>query len=270
MLPFRELVKHKSKFYWDETLNKLFIDSKQLLIASVSEGIRSFDYKRTTCLHTDWSKDGYGYLLLQQHCKCDTKNAPVCCPDGWKLIYAGSTFTSDAESRYSPTEGEALAVAWSLDHAKMFVLGCNDLIITTDHEPLLGIFNDRDLSSVKNPRIQKLKSHSLRFRFTIQYCPGKWMRGPDAMSRNPASVASIDSYKETMKVLCQTTTTTTTEDDRNPNIDSEVNAISAINMCQTTDHVQLLTLDQIRQYGSVDTDYSLLLQTIQDGFPKSP
>ena len=150
----------------------------------------------------------------------------------------------------------------------MFVLGCNDLIITTDHEPLLGIFNDRDLSSVKNPRIQKLKSHSLRFRFTIQYCPGKWMRGPDAMSRNPASVASIDSYKETMKVLRQTTTTaTTTEDDHNPDIDSEVNAISAINMCQTTDNVQLLTLDQIRHHGSTDTDYSSLLQTIQDGFP---
>ena len=57
------------------------------------------------------------------------------------------------------------------------------------------------------------------------------MRGPDAMSRNPASVASIDSYRETMKVLCQTTTSASaTDDDRNPDIDSEVNAISAINM----------------------------------------
>ena len=146
-----------------------------------------------------------GYLLLQQHCNCNTSNAPICCPEGWKLIYAGSRFTSESESRYAPTEGEALAIAWSRDHAKMFVLGCNNLIVTIDHQPLLGIFNNRNLGTITNPRIQKLKSHTLRFRFTSQYCPGKWMCGPDAMSRNPASIASINSLQETMQVLHHTT-----------------------------------------------------------------
>ena len=53
MLPFRELVKHKSKFYWDDTLKKLFHESKQLLISAVEEGIQSFDYKRNTCHSSD-------------------------------------------------------------------------------------------------------------------------------------------------------------------------------------------------------------------------
>ena len=44
-----------------------------------------------------------------------------------------------AESRYAPVEGEALAVAYALDHARYFVLGCEDLIIAVDHKPLLSI-----------------------------------------------------------------------------------------------------------------------------------
>ena len=180
-----------------------------------------------------------------------------------KLIYAGSRFTTESESCYAPTEGEALAVAWSLDHAKMFVLGCNNLIVTTDHQPLLGIFSNRDLGSITNPRIQKLKSHTLRFRFTTQYCPGKWMRGPDAMSRNPAPISSIEPFQETMKVLRQTT-------DQNgllPEYDAEINAVSAINTWLTPDRIQLITIDKIRQHALLDPDYTSLLHTIKTGFP---
>ena len=56
-------------------------------------------------------------------------------------MYAGSHFTTTTEEGYSPTEGESLAV-WALDNARMFVLGCRDLIVSTDHKPLLGIFCD--------------------------------------------------------------------------------------------------------------------------------
>ena len=48
-------------------------------------------------------------------------------------------FTSLAESRYSPIEGEALAVTEALQKLKYFVLGCPKLVATTDHKPLVGI-----------------------------------------------------------------------------------------------------------------------------------
>ena len=32
-----------------------------------------------------------------------------------------------------PTEGEALAVAWSLQHSRLFTLGCPTLVAATDH-----------------------------------------------------------------------------------------------------------------------------------------
>ena len=108
---FRDLVKPNSKFHWDETLEKLVQDSKALLITAVEEGIRSFDINRPTCLQTDWSKEGIGYLLLQKHCDYPMPNAPVCCPTALHLVYSGSRLTTPVESQYTPTEGEALAVA---------------------------------------------------------------------------------------------------------------------------------------------------------------
>ena len=65
-------------------------------------------------------------------------------------MFAGSRFTTPTESRYAPTEGEALAVSWGLNNAKMFVLGCKDLILIADHKPLLNIFNHSDLSTITN------------------------------------------------------------------------------------------------------------------------
>ena len=83
-------------------------------------------------------------------------------------MFAGSRFTKDAESRYSATEGEALAVSWSLNHARMFTLGCTNLLVTTDHKPLLGILQDRNLASITNRRIQRFKEKTLQFEFKVE------------------------------------------------------------------------------------------------------
>ena len=63
------------------------------------------------------------------------------------------------------------------------------LLLLTDYQPLLGIFHDRDLGMIMNSHIQDLRGKTLRFRFTIQHCPGKWTQGPDAMSRYPTAAA---------------------------------------------------------------------------------
>ena len=85
---------------------------------------------------------------------------------------------------YAPIEREALVLAWSLEHWKLFTIGCENLI-STDHHPLLGIFISKELNSIKNPWLCNLKEKSLKFSFNMQYNPGKWHRGPDAYSKNP-------------------------------------------------------------------------------------
>ena len=93
MLPFWDLVKKSSRFSWNQTLEKAFQESKQVIVKLVT-----FDI--------NWSKDGMGFLLLQKHCTCAIDRTPVCCPEGWRLIFAGSRFCTKAEQRYAPIEGE--------------------------------------------------------------------------------------------------------------------------------------------------------------------
>ena len=97
MQPFRDLVKPNTKFMLDATLDMLFEESMQKLISQCEEGIRKFDITKHTCLQTDWSRDRIGYLLLQKHCNCNMDKAPVCCKDGWQLVFAGSRFTQNRE-----------------------------------------------------------------------------------------------------------------------------------------------------------------------------
>ena len=184
MLPFRDLLKPKTPFYWDEHLDELFNESKLNIVKEIEDGVRIFDKSKPTCLATDWSKTGLGFWLFQKHCQCrDVK--PFCCATGWKITFVGSRFTHPAESRYAPIEGEALAVADALDKARHFVLGCDDLIIAVDHKPLLKLFGDRSLADIPNNRLRNLKEKTLRYRFRMYHIPGKSNCAPDSVSRHP-------------------------------------------------------------------------------------
>ena len=97
MAPFRDLVKPKTVFAWNDKLEMLFKEAKNRIINQVKDGVKSYDVKRPTCVQTDWSKEGIGYLLLQKYCSCSMEKAPICCHDGRQLVFAGSRFTSGAE-----------------------------------------------------------------------------------------------------------------------------------------------------------------------------
>ena len=126
--------------------------------------MKIFDPQKRTCLRTDWSKRGIGYFLLQKNCEC-VDALPQCCEDGWGIILASSRFLQPPEERYAPIEGEALAVAWGLEQTKYFTQGCKDLIVVTDHKPLLKILSDKALDEISNYRIFSLKQRTLPWQF---------------------------------------------------------------------------------------------------------
>ena len=142
-----------------------------------------FDPGRPTCINADWSKTGIGYWLRQKHCSCDSE-VPDCCVTGWRVVLAGSRFLRDAETRYAPIEGEALAVAWALEDSRHFTLGCDKLVVVTDHKPLVKILGDRLLGEIDNPRIFRLKQRTLRWRFSVRHVAGKNIPAADATSRH--------------------------------------------------------------------------------------
>ena len=184
MAPFRHLLQPKVKFEWTEELDHLFEKSKVAIVNKIIEGVCLFDPNLTTCLATDFSANGLGFFLLQKTCCCPSRS-PTCCTTGWRLCLIGSRFLHSAESRYAPIEGEALAVAYGLHQCRYFVLGCKDLIVATDHKPLLHVLNDRSLADIQNRRLQNLKEKTLSYRFSIVHVPGKKHLGPDAASRYP-------------------------------------------------------------------------------------
>ena len=139
-----------------------------------------------------------GFLLLQKHCIWSTKKAPVCCHKGWCIVFADSRFCTDAEYRYAPIEGKAAAIAWVLEKCCIFIMGCSNVIIVTDHQPLPGIFGDRDLSRIHNPRLFRLKEKCLRYFFIIQHCLGNWYKSVDGISFNSVAMG------EALISLCPT------------------------------------------------------------------
>ena len=122
-----------------------------------------FQVNRDTVIIRDWSKTGVGFILIKKHCNCSSIT-PICCKDGWKLCLIGSRFCSAAESRYAPIEGEALGVAWALDKARHYVMGCPFLYVGVDHKPLLGLYSTgKALADIPNSRLCNLVERATRF-----------------------------------------------------------------------------------------------------------
>ena len=268
LAPLRSLLQHKGKenpkFVWNDQLQQAFEQSKEHIVNAVKDGIKSFDPQKLTCIQSDWSRSGIGFLLLQKHCLCnlpsssDTCLSP-CCESGWKLVFAGSRFTTDAESRYAPTEGEATAVAWALKSCRLFILGCPKLMVVTDHKPLLGILNNRDLGSIKNPRLSRIKEHTLEYDFEIRYCPGKLHVGADALSRHPTGVKSTTSQCSDESSLY--------ENHVESIVDYAINSI-----CSTIDSnsnfPQAVTLEKVEVACLQDCEYMELHNLVMSGFPE--
>ena len=244
MEPFRTLLSSKS-FFWDSTMDEIFTKSKSAIVQLVKDGVRTFKTNRPTCLITDWSKSGIGFHLRQKHCQCSSTSRPDCGDNHWKLVFAGSRFTTDAESRYAPIEGEALAVVYGLQRCRIFVMGAPNLTVAVDHNPLVNIFNDREMCTISNPRILKLKEKTMMYRYNIIHVPGKSeiMKVSDITSRNP--VKPMQREEQTIP---------------------EASIAS-----YASQHAQGITAtdwETVRTHAACDQECSSLTDTIINGFPK--
>lgn len=270
MAPFRELLKPRKIFYWDDTLGELFEQSKHKIIHEIYQGVQIFDKTKPTCLITDWSKTGIGFWLLQKHCECrkvDMKKL-FCCRDGWKITLVGSRFTHPAESRYAPIEGEALAVADALDRARYFVLGCTDLTVAVDHKPLLGIFGQRPLDDISNPRLRNLKEKTLRYRFQLVHIPGVKNKASDCMSRSPSGSTTPEKYNledDNGAIMCfDDTELLTVLRDQAP-VDNVMNSEIEDAASTSLDDLQSITWDRVQVATSSDINLTQLINMLEQG-----
>ena len=128
----------------------------------------------------------------------------------------------------------------------MFILGCPNLIVATDHKPLLNIFNDRPFDQIENPRTQELKGRSLMYKFKIVHVEGKKHIAPDVLSRNPVheSPLPISTIEQGLASTAKA----------NFFKDSDTNAI---------------TWDRVMEAAGTSEECIMLVETIEQGFPTS-
>ena len=262
MAPFKPLLSPKTKFFWSDDLEQAFQSSKVELIDAIKNGVQIFDPTLKTCLTPDWSKKGIGYWLRQKYCNCDS-DIPDCCSTGWKITLAGSRFLKDAEQRYAPVEGEALAIAWALHDTKYFTLGCDDLVITTDHRPLTKIFGDKSLDEFTSERLFNLRRRTSMWRFKVKHVPGKSIPASDTASRYPSS--ENDSTAEdlatdpdldflaALRVEC--------DDD---GFEDLIVASAKSNL----DNVRAVTWERVKNETKADTHMVQLINFVKSGFPQ--
>ena len=260
MKPFRHLLKPSNKFTWNEELETAFQQSKEAIIDEMKDGVRLFDLARPTCLSTDWSVSGIGFLLKQKYCQCAPRS-PTCCPDGWKLCLVGSRFTTPAESRYAPIEGEALAVAYALHQTRYYILGCEDLVVTTDHKPLERVLNDQPLTDIANRRLLNLKEKTLPYRYTLLHVPGHKNKGPDAASRYPSQVGEPLQLPSEPPIP---TAASPPGDDEDLADDTGTSSSACSALLAVSD---VVTWDMVREATSSDASLQQLTVTIREGFP---
>ena len=138
-----------------------------------------------------------------------------------------------------------------------------------DHKPLLSIFNHRDLESIQNPRLQTLKENTFSWRFNVTYNPGKWHKGVDALSRNPATaaLASVSSVID-MGLYDIIQEYPTNEDHSTTDCCDELLESAAVlalySLCKN-----VINLDDIRSVARKDESYTDLINIVQQGFPTS-
>ena len=72
------------------------------------------------------------------------------------------------------------------------LVGWDNLVVVTDHKPLVKIFGDRTQDEITNSRLFRLKQRTLPWRFDIVYLPGKSNHAADATSRHPSLSGSAN------------------------------------------------------------------------------
>ncbi|GFX94771.1 retrovirus-related Pol polyprotein from transposon 297 [Trichonephila clavipes] len=128
--PLSNLTKKKAFWEWSEEEEKAFQTLKQCLVSPPI--LKQADFSKPFLIRTDASNYALAAVLLQGE---DKEEHPV---------EFASRLLNPAESNYSTTEQEALAVVWALNKFRGYIDGAS-ITVASDHQPL------RWLMKLKSP-----------------------------------------------------------------------------------------------------------------------
>ena len=171
-MPLYDLLKKDSEWSWSPVHESSFQTLKDFMVQPAI--LRTPDYSKPFTLRCDSSLRACGCVLLQEH---DGVLMPV--------LYDSKKFTT-AESHWTVTEKECFAVVWSLKRTHVYIDGCVDLIVETDHIALTSILKTKEPSGRLARWVMTLQSYT----FQVRHRPGTLMALPDTLSRLVAPESS--------------------------------------------------------------------------------
>lgn len=124
-----------------------------------------YNLNQPVTISVDASKNGLGCCLLQN-------GLPVC--------YASKSLTK-TEQAYAQIEKELFACVFACEKFYTYIYGRNDVVIETDHKPLVTIIN-KPLSDAP-ARLQRMLMRLQPYTFRLVYKPGKYLYVADTLSR---------------------------------------------------------------------------------------
>ena len=166
--PLYNLLEKKRKWEWTQACQSAFDELKERLTSAPIMGYPDFSESRQPFkLYTDASNVGVGAVLAQPQ-------------DGKERVIAYASRTlNKAETNYSTTQKELLAIVWAVKYFKHYLI--EPFQILTDHHSLQWLHQMEHGSALFNRWRNDLQS----FTYTIHFKNGRLQGHVDALSRLP-------------------------------------------------------------------------------------
>ena len=119
------------------------------------------------------------------------------------IIHLGSTSVTEVQAPYLPVELECLAAQWACEKCHYFLADAPKINLFTDSSGLVGLWK-KDLSEIKNSRIQRILEKMVCYNIEAFHIPAKENGIADYFSRFPeTSQCLAQSYPIGHPSFCQ-------------------------------------------------------------------
>jgi hypothetical protein len=177
--PLQKLTLKDAPWVWGAPQENAFKTIKEIMSQAPVLAFADFSLSDNFRVYTDASKIGLGGVLTQ----VDRKNVE-------RPVYFASRATSKSEKNYPTTALECLSVVYFVTLFNFYLAG-RKFVVYTDHSALVWLFSTQRTSMYLR-WILRLQAYD----FQIKHRSGTQMVVPDALSRNPMSLGTVEPYEE--------------------------------------------------------------------------